>query len=290
MTGTCVTPRHWQLFVAGVQALDGGDAPEDVHGGLERALRLDWGVGGSMTRVLVHVADAPCHGTRYHACADSYPGGDPHGLRSDELLLGLKQRGVCYMFGRINSSTDRMIELFDQEAGGGYISACDVADCRAITAAVTATLRTSICHTHASLLSGLRVGDVAPTSGALALSGRGEKTYSIREGLPCWDSIESLPVILYSNKLIENIEQLTRDRTKKVLWILPWGKAIPTDVSEKAGMELKISPDPFAEGHCRLAYHGLLRGKPVVLKVITTACLYTVPHNQSPSLQCLQCL
>jgi hypothetical protein len=153
--------------VAGVQARDGGDAPEDVHGGLERALRLDWGVGGSMTRVLVHVADAPCHGARYHACTDdAYPGGDPHGLRSDELLRGLRQRGVCYKFGRINGSTDRMVELFDGEAGGGYISSCDVADCRAITAAVTATLRASICHTHATLLSGLRVGDAPPAPAA----------------------------------------------------------------------------------------------------------------------------
>ncbi len=168
--------------MVGVQARDGADAPEDVHGALHRALQMDWGVGGSMTRVLVHIADAPCHGTKYHACADDYPGGDPHGLQSQELLLGLKQLGVCYQFGRINGSTDRMIALFDEEAGGGYIGPCDVADCRAITAAVTATLRASICRTHETLLSGCRIGDIPPVAAApRGSSARGGSVHLLSE-------------------------------------------------------------------------------------------------------------
>ena len=159
-------PDFWaQSFVAGVQARDGGDTPEDVHGALHKAMQMDWGIGGSKTRVLVHIADAPCHGTKYHACGgDSYPGGDPHGLQSEELLRGLRQLGVCYSFGRINSSTDRMVELFDKEAGGGYISSCEVADCRAITSVVTATLRASICRTRETLLSGLSIGGASRAS------------------------------------------------------------------------------------------------------------------------------
>jgi hypothetical protein len=142
-----------------VEARDGGDAPEDVHGALHRALQMEWDVGGSMTRVLVHIADAPCHGTKYHTLSgDSHPGGDPHGLKSAELLRGLRQLGVCYKFGRINESTDRMVRLFDEEAGGGYISECDVADCRAITKVVTTELRKSVCHTVEALLHGRAVG------------------------------------------------------------------------------------------------------------------------------------
>ena len=158
-----------QAFVAGVEARDGGDAPEDVHGALHQALQMDWGVGGSLTRVLVHIADAPCHGTKYHTLGgDNHPGGDPHGLQSAELLRGLRQLGVCYTFGRINASTDKMTRLFDEEAGGGYVSTCDVADCRAITAVVTATLRASIAHTHETLLSGLRIGAEPPGGKRLA--------------------------------------------------------------------------------------------------------------------------
>ena len=158
-----------QLFVSSVKASGGGDEPEDVHGALHKAMQMDWGIGGSKTRVLVHIADAPCHGTKYHtygAGGDDYPGGDPHGLQSEELLRGLRQLGVCYSFGRINSSTDRMVELFDQEAGGGYISSCEVADCRAITAVVTATLRASNCRTHETLLSGLSIGGAARAAAA----------------------------------------------------------------------------------------------------------------------------
>jgi hypothetical protein len=154
-----LTPPSPQAFVSAVEARDGGDAPEDVHGALHRALQMEWDVGGSMTRVLVHIADAPCHGTKYHTLSgDSHPGGDPHGLKSAELLRGLRQLGVSYTFGRINESTDRMVRLFDEEAGGGYISECDVADCRAITKVVTATLRASISHTHDALLGGFRIG------------------------------------------------------------------------------------------------------------------------------------
>ena len=289
-----------QSFVAGVQARDGGDAPEDVHGALHKAMQMDWGVGGSQTRVLVHIADAPCHGTKYHtygAGVDKYPGGDPHGLQSEELLRGLRQLGVCYSFGRINSSTDRMVELFDQEAGGGYISSCEVADCRAITKAVTAELRKSIGCTFDLLLHGHAIKgkrpcdsillpciseDESEAAAAAAVPG-GKKAYVIREGLPDWGLVAALPVTLFSNKPIENIEQLTKDRKKMVLWILPWGKAEPTDGTEKKDMEVKIAPDPFAEGHCRLAYHGLLRGKSVVLKVFILHSAQTPTDSIAPA-------
>ena len=289
-----------QLFVSSVKASGGGDEPEDVHGALHKAMQMDWGIGGSKTRVLVHIADAPCHGTKYHACGgDSYPGGDPHGLQSEELLRGLRQLGVCYSFGRINSSTDHMVELFNKEAGGGYISSCEVADCCAITKVVTTELRKSICCTFDVLLHGHAIKakddklllpsiaeDELEAAAAVPVPG-GKKAYSIREGVPCWDSAAALPVTLYSNKPIESIEQLTRDRKKVVLWILLWGKAEPTDGKEKEDMELKIAPHPFAEGHCRLAYHGLLRGKAVVLKVFTICKLpslnqFAHTHSSKP--------
>jgi hypothetical protein len=235
---------------------------------------MEWDVGGSMTRVLVHIADAPCHGTKYHTLSgDSHPGGDPHGLKSAELLRGLRQLGVSYKFGRINESTDRMVRLFDEEAGGGYISECDVADCRAITKVVTTELRKSVCHTVEALLHGRAVAG-ASRHGPLASvleddegGATGPRPYVIRGGVPAWGAVKALFATLYSNRPVESIEQLTRDRRRVVLWILPWGKAEPTDGKEAAEMEVKVASDPFAEGHCRLAYHGLLQGKPAVFKV-----------------------
>merc|ERR1711972_129383 len=73
-------------FIDGQRAFGGGDAAEDVAGGLADALGQDW---VSQTRTLVLIADAPCHGTQYqpHANAsDDYPSGDPTGLCVTQLL------------------------------------------------------------------------------------------------------------------------------------------------------------------------------------------------------------
>ena len=41
----------------------GGDAAEDVFSGIEAAQALKWQAG---SRILVHVTDAPCHGSEFH--------------------------------------------------------------------------------------------------------------------------------------------------------------------------------------------------------------------------------
>src|SRR5689334_5705781 len=68
-----------QKMLEKVKAEGGDDTPEDVHGALEVACGLPWSGG---TQVLIHVADAPCHGTRYHKCIDKHPDEPP----PDELI------------------------------------------------------------------------------------------------------------------------------------------------------------------------------------------------------------
>merc|ERR1712137_360049 len=61
----------------GISAGGGGDAPEDVVGGLRHVVDRDW---VASTRVVIHIADAPCHGSVYHdGLGDNYPNGDPSG-------------------------------------------------------------------------------------------------------------------------------------------------------------------------------------------------------------------
>jgi hypothetical protein len=48
-----------QTRISGISASGGGDAPEDIFGALQQVLSLDW---QSSSRVLIHIADAPCHG------------------------------------------------------------------------------------------------------------------------------------------------------------------------------------------------------------------------------------
>ena len=72
----------------------GGDCCEDVAGGLDRVENADW---QSAVRILVWIADAPCHGTHLSGLGgryDSYPQGDPGGLDPLVLMRNLRKKGV----------------------------------------------------------------------------------------------------------------------------------------------------------------------------------------------------
>ncbi len=49
-------------FLENVEARGGGDECEDIFGGLQNVLALDWKFP---TRIVIHVGDAPQHGSRY---------------------------------------------------------------------------------------------------------------------------------------------------------------------------------------------------------------------------------
>ncbi|EQC35519.1 hypothetical protein SDRG_06810 [Saprolegnia diclina VS20] len=58
-----------EAFIASLEATGGGDGPEDIPGGLDAALRLDWQADA---KCLVLVADAPCHGELYNDLGDDH--------------------------------------------------------------------------------------------------------------------------------------------------------------------------------------------------------------------------
>lgn len=60
--------RRFQLFLRNVQANGGYDECEDLLGGMDEAIKLDW---QSDVRTLYLVCDAPCHGRQYN-CQDAY--------------------------------------------------------------------------------------------------------------------------------------------------------------------------------------------------------------------------
>ncbi|KAG0561328.1 hypothetical protein KC19_9G055700 [Ceratodon purpureus] len=96
-----------------VKTFGGGDDAEDVFSGLERVTRLSW---KATTRVLVHIADAPCHGLQFHneSVGDYYPEGD-YWRRNIGCLLKYLQNDcqiASYLFCHINDSTRKMIHEF----------------------------------------------------------------------------------------------------------------------------------------------------------------------------------
>lgn len=104
-------------FLDGLQAIGGGDEPEDVLGGIQKAVNASWMYPN---RCIMHIADAPPHGRILHNLeddCDSYaePGSEPHRLTYKPLLRQMVKLGVNYVALRVNNSIDRMAYLFYKE-------------------------------------------------------------------------------------------------------------------------------------------------------------------------------
>ena len=59
--------------------------------------------------MIIHLADAPCHGRKYHNHHDDYPNGDPSGVSPEDLLKQIARKRIHFYFIEINSSTTRMM-------------------------------------------------------------------------------------------------------------------------------------------------------------------------------------
>lgn len=69
-----------KTFIGGVSANGGGDFPEDVQGGFNKALNMSW--TPNSVKSVFHIFDAPGHGK--DICDDGhddYPGGSPDGFK-----------------------------------------------------------------------------------------------------------------------------------------------------------------------------------------------------------------
>ena len=96
--------------MANVGAYGGGDGPEDVAGAFNKSLGLSW---KSSTRVIIHIADAPCHGSKFHKMHDDHPAGDPTYDPLDLLEL-IKKKKIHYYFVEISQYTKQMTDLFSR--------------------------------------------------------------------------------------------------------------------------------------------------------------------------------
>jgi len=227
--------NDFRSFVSKVGAWGcGGDIPEDVIGGLDQVLALDWGIGGAATRVLLHIGDAPCHGKHYQSDGrfkDNYPDGDPTGLQPSELLRRLKEQDVQYVFGRINASTDHMIRLFDEHAGGNYIQTREMRNTAQLAEIVTTSLHASVSATVTALSSGGRAPNRVETS----------------DEVPYWGDIGAQNVQLRRCVRVESLADLRRGAPVSA-----------TRRFEVDSARVKLARLPFSQGETRAARHALL--------------------------------
>ena len=81
----------------------GGDAAEDIRGGLEYIYsNFSW---KGKKKYIVLIADAPCHGKEYNDCLDDYP--DDKGLT--EIINKFINDSIFLIILELNNSTNKMV-------------------------------------------------------------------------------------------------------------------------------------------------------------------------------------
>lgn len=235
-------------FISGEIANGGGDAPEDVFGGLDAVLGLNWEAD---TRVLIHIGDAPCHGSRFHPAHISDHGGhaldingkDRNGLSAEGLIFRLKSNAIAYHFYHVcRRDTKRMIEEFNKIASklSYVIFEADLKE--------TATLLEKF-----AVQSVTR--SIADSARALSKQVGFEKRCEVVLGEGC--QFDPRP---------PNWRKIPQE-----LACATWYE-LPSSIDAlQAGMELqkmngvimvKVAPKPFSEGHLRWAFQArCLKGK-----------------------------
>ncbi|KAJ3096519.1 hypothetical protein HDU97_005807 [Phlyctochytrium planicorne] len=106
-------------FIGGINAQGGGDFPEDVKGGLSEMLKLSW---SSRYKILLHIADAPAHGNRFHGGVfkDNHPDGGPGEMTMEEIFQMVTERRIIYNFLRLNKACDTMIVAMNEISKSYY--------------------------------------------------------------------------------------------------------------------------------------------------------------------------
>ena len=260
--------------VATISAHGGGDGAEDVASGLRDVMRLAW---ASPSRVLIHIADAPSHGDRYHdGCDDHHTAGD-HGI--PKLLTQIRQMNVDYVFGRMNAGTDKMIRVFNADAGGGaepWIKTAPMTSAAELTTCATATMRTTMHKTFSRLsakASSSKPGGSSRGTGTglpSAIEEEEERSFTLTAAEPDWGSEPALHAEVYSNEPLGDVKTLG-DASKGTLgWIKAKAGALFGLVAGGGGDKaaaaaatkaaaVKVAPQPFAEGNLRFARKGKLQ-------------------------------
>ena len=93
----------------GIKAIGGGDDAEDVAGGLNSGLNMNW---RSNARYAILIADAPAHGNQYHTqeVQDDYGSGDPNGLVLEDLMEKYVDNNINLCLTKIDEYTDIMFD------------------------------------------------------------------------------------------------------------------------------------------------------------------------------------
>ncbi|RLN26434.1 hypothetical protein BBJ28_00009854 [Nothophytophthora sp. Chile5] len=102
-------------FISSLRAFGGGDGPEDIPGGLQKAIELDFQAEG---KLIVLVADAPCHGSKFHDTRDD-PIYKREILASPDICAQMRliaRKGIDFTFIEVKpKDTAKMVAILESE-------------------------------------------------------------------------------------------------------------------------------------------------------------------------------
>ena len=224
-------------------AMGGGDIPEDVFGGLDAAMGLNWKAD---TRVLIHICDAPCHGSRFHPPGMSdgkghmldNQGRDLNGLSASNVISRLIAMNITYHFYHVSySNTQKMINEFNnigRRLGSmNLVSEIDLKESATTLQSAAVLSVTSSIAGSAQVLS----KELACSQGfGVAVQDECE----FREEVPDWNDV---PQELACATWFEPPTSLQALCQRVEL------------LKKNSSIIVKVAPNPFAEGHMRRAFH-----------------------------------
>jgi hypothetical protein len=234
-----------------VKAKGGGDAPEDVLGGLDAAInKMKW---SHRTRVLLHLGDAPPHGRRFTNKSDSYPDGDPNGLTEEGVLENIQSEEILYHFGKITNQTDKMIDIFRKIMGEFPVFNLDT-DCKD-PEVLTTKLFEAVCS---SITSSVTLTSITEENVYV----RRRRELELDKNVPDWKSIS-----VNTGKLIHYIPPKTLNDIKDQKYFKNKSNLIFRKFS------YKLAPKPFSSGAERYAYYALDATREPAEEIIIKECI-----------------
>ncbi|KAG1709475.1 hypothetical protein DVH05_020130 [Phytophthora capsici] len=105
-------------FIASLEAIGGGDGPEDVPGGLEAALAMSF---QAEAKRIVVAGDAPCHGSKFHDEEDNMTYREQIEQSPDicSQMRDMAARGIDFSFIEIDPNrTTKMVTILQEEFSG----------------------------------------------------------------------------------------------------------------------------------------------------------------------------
>ncbi|CAM9661796.1 unnamed protein product [Discosporangium mesarthrocarpum] len=268
--------EEFKNFVGSLKTVGGGDTAEDVFGGLHAAAtKVTW---KQSVRLMMHFADAPCHGSRFHDVIldhdRQYNEKDRNGLEIGELLQALKNLQVQYVFAKIKSQTDKMIAEFRKVSESIYfpeqVECCDSSDIlKVVTTQVAETVSSSLSHTsrvpsedHIDLESSFE-GDIQQSGETKQrrleqLRNRRPIHFFTEEDPKLWQLAENAPTKQWTIEVCPTPEKLD-----EVVSGTNWNILGPS--SEK---ELRVPTEPFKYGATNKAYTAILHDNERTYKMV----------------------